>query len=346
MGWYNGHPELTKLNPPLDSARTVSIIGENKTALDLASILLGDPHRLRYSDITKEALKTLKQSKVKNVRIISQLGVLQSRATHFDLRRFTKDLGVMIMPIEKKYLDPYRPFLQILEPAKKQLINEMMLARQFYKANKELQKTSKTLAFEFLLSPSAFYESRDPRLLSVSEMQVNVLDQADIESPTFAVPTGEKAMFKNELVLNNIGTQSIPLDGMYNLGIRFDNQRGIIPNVTGRVLVESQHQGFIPGQGLYVAGGVKSGSAGSFESTKFESYEVAKTMVEDYYTNNLDRSMKNGFDGVARKIQQSTRIVSWADWKKIDKTELEMGRMEGKARFKLQSVGDMLKAID
>lgn len=350
VGWYNGFPELAGLNPPLQDAETVSIIGNGNVALDVARVLLCDPERLKSTDITEEAYNVLKKSNVRHVHIIGRRGILQSAFTTKEIRELINEPGVTMMPLNEKDIEPYRAFLPMLGRVKKRMVSVIDKASKAYDPEAAKQKNLKSFSLDYLLSPSTFYEGKNPKLLSASELEVNVLDQSDIDSPAQPVPTGEKVVFKNELVFKSIGYKAVALQGMDQLNISFDTRRGIVPNTFGRVLVTSNtsdsHQDMVPGKGLYVTGWVKTGPTGVIASTMREAFEVAETMIEDYYTNKVDRSLKPGFDGVAAKIQESTRIVSWADWQKIDKAELDRGKNEGKSRSKFTSTDEMLQVLD
>lgn len=351
VGWYNGLPEFVGLNPPLENAENVSIIGNGNVALDVARLLLCDPdQRLKSTDITEEAYEVLKKSKVRNVRIVGRRGLLQSAFTTKEIRELINEPGVAMSPLEGKYIEPYRAFLPMLGRVKKRMVSVVEKASQEYNLETVKAQNLKTFSLDYLLSPSEFYEGRSPSILSATEFEVNVLDQADIDSPANAVSTGEKVVFPNELVFKSIGYKATPLNGMGNLGIIFDTRKGVIPNTFGRVLVSANnshsHQDYVPGDGLYVTGWVKTGPTGVIASTMREAFEVAETMAEDFYTGKVDRSVKPGFDGICNKIKNSTRIVTWEDWKKIDQAEVERGQLIGKSRSKFTSIDEMLNVLD
>lgn len=183
VGWYNGLPEFVGLNPPLENAENVSIIGNGNVALDVARLLLCDPdQRLKSTDITEEAYEVLKKSKVRNVRIVGRRGLLQSAFTTKEIRELINEPGVAMSPLEGKYIEPYRAFLPMLGRVKKRMVSVVEKASQEYNLETVKAQNLKTFSLDYLLSPSEFYEGRSPSILSATEFEVNVLDQADIDS--------------------------------------------------------------------------------------------------------------------------------------------------------------------
>lgn len=354
VGWYNGMPQLTGLNPPLEKCETISIIGNGNVALDVARILLCNPEtHLKHTDITEEAYEVLKKSSVKHVNIIGRRGILQSAFTTKEIRELINEPGVQMKKLEEKYIEPYRAFIPMLNRAQKRMLQVIEKASNSYDPAK-ITKDTRTFSLNYLLSPASFHEGTSPELLLSTLLDINVLEQSDITSPAVATRTGEQIPIKNDLVFKSVGYKAVPLEGMHKLGIVFDERRGIIPNTFGRVLVQNKH-GIIatesndlplePGNGLYVAGWVKTGPTGVIASTMREAFEVAETIIEDYYTDKVDKSNKAGLDGVKDKLNKATRVVEWKDWEKIDKIEQERGKAIGKPRSKITNVEEMLNVL-
>lgn len=344
VGWYNGLPEHAGLNPPLADAEDVTIIGNGNVALDVARILLCDLSRLKSTDITEEAYEALKGSKVKNVRIVARRGLLQSAFTTKEVRELINEPGVTLKQLESNYIDTYRPFLPVLDRVKKRLVTVIDKASSQY--DPEAVGSNKTWSLDYLLSPTEFNPAyKSDKLLESTRFEVNVLHQDDLKSPAIADGTGEYVTFKNELAFRSIGYKSVALPGLKeDLGIHFDDRRGVIPNSFGRAFVHTAAQDkYVPGNGLYVTGWVKTGPTGVIATTMRESFEVAETMLEDYYKNQVDKSPKPGFDGVKDHI--SSRTVSWADWQKIDAAEKGWGVVTGKPRSKFTEVSQMLSVL-
>lgn len=77
VGWYNGLPECSSLDPALVNAQEAVIIGQGNVALDVARILLEDINVLRNTDITEHALAILSRSRIKRVHVVGRRGPVQ-----------------------------------------------------------------------------------------------------------------------------------------------------------------------------------------------------------------------------------------------------------------------------
>lgn len=77
VGWYNGLPECSSLNPQIDSAEDAVVIGHGNVALDVARIILQDVDVLRKTDITSHALEKLSRNRIKRVHVVGRRGPVQ-----------------------------------------------------------------------------------------------------------------------------------------------------------------------------------------------------------------------------------------------------------------------------
>ncbi|XP_071497702.1 NADPH:adrenodoxin oxidoreductase, mitochondrial-like [Diadema antillarum] len=89
VGWYNGLPEDVELNPMLDTDTAV-VIGHGNVALDVARILLTPADVLSKTDITSNAVRALKQSKVRRVHVVGRRGPLNIHFSIKELREMLK----------------------------------------------------------------------------------------------------------------------------------------------------------------------------------------------------------------------------------------------------------------
>ena len=77
VGWYNGLPEYSNLNPILDRGDNAVIIGQGNVALDVARILLTDVDTIRHTDIANHALDVLSKSRIRYVDVVGRRGPMQ-----------------------------------------------------------------------------------------------------------------------------------------------------------------------------------------------------------------------------------------------------------------------------
>lgn len=233
------------------------------------------------------------------------------------------------------------------------------------------QNATKSWSLDFLLSPDSLHWSpMYPYHLSHVKFSRNELDPADPYSPSAKVTpkhlsNGKRAMVNlpASVFFRSVGYKSLPLPGLEDIGIQFDEQRGVIPNDGfGRVKTLSspgESQKLPDGSlithlpGLYCAGWVKRGPTGVIASTMTDAFTTADTIVQDLASHGgsllhyPEQSSGLGWDGVkAEADRRGLRPTSWQDWQRIDAVERELGQQKGKLRDKITRVEDMLEMVD
>jgi ferredoxin--NADP+ reductase len=84
VGWYNGHPQFTALEPDL-SGKTAAVIGMGNVALDVARILAKTQAEFAGSDIVAHALEALNRSSIERILILGRRGPHQIAMTPKEL---------------------------------------------------------------------------------------------------------------------------------------------------------------------------------------------------------------------------------------------------------------------
>lgn len=206
----------------------------------------------------------------------------------------------------------------------------------------------KKWSLDFLLSPKAFQASaKTNEHLSSIELQEMIFQGPDVYEPsTKVLPTSETSSLTTSLAFRSIGYKSEALKDMKDLGIEFDQGRGIIPNDShGRITTKTVEKMILPG--LYCSGWVKRGPAGVIANTMEDAFGTAEAITQDWAENKPFLAGGEGWDHLQKEaLQQGLRPVSWTDWRKIDTTERERGKAKGKEREKFASIKQMLSVLD
>ncbi|TKA82020.1 hypothetical protein B0A55_01722 [Friedmanniomyces simplex] len=373
VGWYNGLPEYADLDVDLTAGDTAIVIGQGNVALDVTRTLLAPLEELRKTDINEETVEALSRSKVRDVKVIGRRGPLQAPYTIKELRELMQLANVGFAP-------PPEGWDNLIQAPRKKLPRQLKrIAELLEKGSKSpLQTSEKAWQLGFLRSPATFlseagakleavgfekteYELPLPELLTGDpQSDLNALRAAKVQS------TGQKGLVYTNLAFRSVGYQSEPLAGMEELGVPFDNARGIIPNDRwGRVMSPSLGiggaasaltAGHVPG--MYCAGWVKRGPTGVIASTLDDAFLTADVMAGDWEQHatflgsgvgrNGDADVESaGYEGVREEIRKrGIRSVSWAEWEKIDAEERRRGKERGKEREKIRRVGEMLRILD
>lgn len=353
VGWYNGLPEFAGLDPDL-SQDTAVVLGQGNVAMDVARILLKSPADLRGTDIAGYAADALARSRVRRVRVVGRRGPAQASFTVKELRELVNLEGARMDPVEEGLLPPD---LKALPRAPRRLM-EVLTKGSAAAASR--QQAERSWALDFCMSPTEFLpDPSDPAAVGATGFRRNVL--SDVFDPTASITHTEPAttMMKSPLVFRSIGYKSEPIPEFEDLGVLFDQRRGVIGNdgVHGRVAPttdgeENRPRNHIPG--LYCAGWVKRGPTGVIASTMEDAFATAAAIAEDWKAGTdflgdgvtlEGREMESaGWEGVKSEGPKALAAcaVDWEGWLAIDRAEKERGKSKGKARDKFTAVEEML----
>lgn len=323
VGWYNGHPDFQ--DRTFDFSHEVAVvIGQGNVAMDVCRILLKTPDELKNTDITQHALDVLASSKIKEVHCFGRRGPVQASFTPVEIREFGElaDAYAVINPED----------LNINEPSQKEL--EDPVRKKNFEILTELSKMSgegKKRKFVMHFCKSAVEILGKGRVQSVTFEKNKLIGASGSQKVR---GTGVKESIDCGLVFRSVGYQGVPVKGL-----PFQPNGGTIPNQKGRIT--DSEQVYI---GLYAAGWIKRGPTGIIGTNKGDSEETIQSLVEDIPQ--LNPCPEPSSEAVLEFLKsREVRVVSFADWKKIDAAEIERGAKLGKPREKFVRVTGMLSAI-
>jgi ferredoxin--NADP+ reductase len=126
-------------------------------------------------------------------------------------------------------------------------------------------------------------------------------------------------------VVPSIGYRSVAVEGA-----PFDERACIVPNDDGRVA-----------EGLYAVGWIKRGPSGVIASNRPDGVAVAAHIRAD-----LGAGAKPGREALEKLLaERQVRVVSYADWQKIDAAEVAAATPPAPRR-KFVTLKDMLAVLD
>jgi ferredoxin--NADP+ reductase len=150
--------------------------------------------------------------------------------------------------------------------------------------------------------------------------------------------TGEVETMAAGLVFRSVGYRGVGLPG-----VPFDARSGLIPNAKGRVLDPGSGG---PLAGHYVTGWIKRGPTGVIGNNKADSVETVNLLLEDAAQGALPIPPSPGSEALAALIRErQPDAVSFDDWKRLDRIEVDRGVPLGRPRVKFTSIEDMLGAL-
>jgi ferredoxin--NADP+ reductase len=311
VAWINSHPDYRDLVVPLDHQRVV-IIGNGNVALDVARILTADPERLATTDISRDALSVLRESKVREVVVAARRGPAQSAFTLPEMIGLTVASRVVLSA------DDHDLVRADLADCSDRLTRHKL---------------------ETLASLDVYDEHDDGPVVRLAYRMTpsRVIGEERARGVEFAVAgTDDTTEVEAGLVLSSIGYRGRPVPEL-----PFDDDAAVVPNNGGRVI---EPQTGTPVPGTYVAGWIKRGPTGFIGTNKSCAQETVDALAEDYNAGALADPMvgPRALDRLVRRRQP--QVIDRAGWKAIDEAEIARGAADGRPRDKFASVEEMLRA--
>lgn len=260
--WYNGHPhspfhEQGK-QMGLEDLHDATIIGQGNVALDCARILLSgrDPptvDRLKKTDTPESVLEALSRSSIRHVDVAGRRGPLQFAGTTKELRELVNldpkhaqfvmsEDDIEAVADASSTLETFTSQGGKTESArmKKRLLQLMQKAK---KSSATPNSSGKTWSLSFCKSPVAIEGSENDgssgplKSVTFEENDLVPASNAVVPSNTMLDPTsftargtGETFKQSTDLLLKSVGYRSGGIEGL-----PFDNRRGTVRNIEGRV---------------------------------------------------------------------------------------------------------------
>ena len=331
VGWFNGHPDYVESVFDL-SQHAVAIVGIGNVAMDVARILAKNPDHLATTDIADPALRALRTSRVETIHLLARRGPVQAACTTPELRELGELEGVDIAVDPRDLeLDPASAE-QLAKSEDRTPAKNLEVLRSW--AERLPSGAPRKIVVHFNVSP---VELAGAHRVEAVELVRNRLE-ADPRGGVRAVATGEKHQIPVGLVFRSVGYRGMPLNGL-----PFDDRRGVIPNVAGRVVEGPGSATAIPG--VYVCGWIKRGPQGVIGTNKSCAAATVEQLLADVKAGVIHPAM-----GAQESIDDLLRgrgivVTSWEDWLLLDQAEQERGAAAGRPREKVTSVVDMLEII-
>ncbi|MDG2143143.1 MAG: FAD-dependent oxidoreductase [Planctomycetota bacterium] len=330
--WYNGHPDFCDRKFDLSNARRVAVVGNGNVAIDVCRILIQDPERLASTDIADYALEALRSSTVEEVILLGRRGPAQVAFSPKEIKELAELEGVDLF---------VRPGPMDLDPVSRQWLGGGAAPSSAAKnvaflteASKKEGTGGRRLDCRFLVSPVELVGVDG--VLAGLRLQRNEIVATEDGTPR---PKGSDVHVNLDvqMVFKAIGYRGTAIPG-----VPFREDWGIIPNEEGRVISGEET---VAQQ--YVVGWAKRGPSGLIGSNNPDSKATVKKMVEDIpgvKVEPLDEAEAEGICDLFRS--RGVRYVTFSDWQKIDKLELQRGEASGQVRTKFTRVEDLLSALD
>ncbi|MFC4636892.1 FAD-dependent oxidoreductase [Deinococcus hohokamensis] len=315
VAWYNGHPDAAARDMVLH-AQGVAVVGVGNVALDVTRILAKTSAELHESDIAAHALGALEHSPVQDIWILGRRGPAQASFTTKELREFgeLREAEPVVIPAEIALSEAEEA--AITDNVKKKNVEVL---REF--ATREPEGKRRRVHLRFLVSPVEILDDGQGHVAGL-KVERNRLDEQGN-----AVGTGEYEVLPVQMVLRSVGYRGVALPD-----VPFDEKRGVIPNVDGRV--EGR-----PGE--YTAGWIKRGPSGVVGTNRKDATDTVAQLLADVRAGMLSPAPQaDDIEPVLRA--RGADIYTFADWQALDAHEVAQGQAQGRPRAKVVHRHEML----
>ncbi len=312
VGWYNGHPDYAELDPDL-SGHSAVVIGNGNVALDVARILSKTRAEFDGSDIVAHALDVLDTSALRDITLLGRRGPHQIAMTPKELGELNK-LHRATPRVEMADLPPEADDA-LLEPGQRKsvtLLREFASIPESFRADKDID-----INFDFFASPV--------RVLGTDRVEGVEVERTKLDGHGRAIGTGETYVIPCTMLVSCIGYRTPQIDG-----VPYEESQGRFANQDGRIL-----------PGLYCVGWARRGPSGTIGTNRPDGYAVVDQIAADI-GHGAGKAGRPGLEALLR--DRKADIVTFRDWKSIEKAEEERAR-NGAPREKFVVVEDMIAAI-
>ena len=335
VAWFDGHPDVPR-TWPLDAAE-VAVIGNGNVALDIARILAKHPEDLRSTEVPDNVLAGLEASAVTDVHVFGRRGPLDVKFTPIELRELGEVPGVDIVLADEDFaaLDAAvaaAPGTGTAPGAGAPGApggNQLKVIRRIFDTWRTREPEASTTHGE-----------RARRLhLHFFHAPVEVLGSPEtgVDGVRFErTAAGEDGVVRGTGALRDIPVQAVyRAVGYYGtpvIGAPFDEVRGVIPNVEGRVVAGGDT---VPG--LYATGWIKRGPVGLIGHTKSDALETITHLVADAQAGALTAPVETA-DVLTVLDEREVPYTTWDGWLVLDAHERALGSAHTHTRERVKVV--------
>ena len=285
VAWYCGHPDA-----PIDAftlaARGVAVVGVGNVALDVTRLLAKSDAELREVDLPDHVRRVLAASAVGDIHLIGRRGPLQAKFTTKELRELGEvtNADVLVDPAELVGGEPDDGVVPPVARRNLEVLQEW--------AQRPPQGRPRRIHVRFWRAPVAV-EGAD----SVAGLR---LTRTRLDPGGVLVDTGEVSTIEAQMVLASVGYRGLPLPDL-----PFDAERGVVPNLDGRVVRDGS---VVPGE--YVAGWIKRGPTGIIGTNKRDARDTVRSLLADAPT--LPRAPVRDPDALLQELaERGVRVTTW-----------------------------------
>jgi ferredoxin--NADP+ reductase len=271
----------------------VAVLGNGNVALDVARVLAKQANDMLTTDIPENVYEGLRTSPVTDVHVFGRRGPSDIKFTPIELRELGEVEDVEIVLYPEDFPDGW-----FNEDAEGVTNQHRVMARVLQSwLERDSEPAKRRLHLHFWHQPKEI-----------------IGENGHVTGMRFE-RKGETREYPLEAIYRAIGYWGSELPE-----VPYDETRGVIRNLGGRVVDESNNQV----QGLYATGWIKRGPVGLIGHTKSDAMETIENLVADLET--FEDPTEPELSSVLEVLKsRGVAFTDWSGWLKLNAHELELG---------------------
>lgn len=310
VAWYAGHPDAAAIS--LAGVSVAATVGVGNVAVDVCRILCTPADTLRATDMPEAVLDELRKHRIDDVWLIGRRGPQHASFTTAELRELLTLPGVQ--PVVHGRIDP---------------LDDQVTDRRTRANLEAIREASHRIVPGSRQRLHLLFWHRPVRIDGQGQVGSLLLERTAPSADQGVVGTGEHLRIDCGLVLRAVGYRARPLPG-----VPFDDKRGVIPHVEGRVC--DLDGTILPRE--YVVGWIKRGPVGVIGTNKADANQTVAQVTADLAGPRPELAMTPARLWAERGL----RPTSWADWERIEEAERGRGRLLGRERITIEGWSELL----
>ncbi|AOZ72195.1 pyridine nucleotide-disulfide oxidoreductase [Boudabousia tangfeifanii] len=310
--WYDGNPDYPR-HWPLE-AKSVAVLGVGNVALDVARVLAKHPEDMLVTEVPENVYRELEKNPVTDVHVFGRRGPAQVKFTPLELRELGEvpDVDVIVYEEDFDYDEGSQKAIKASNQTKmvvKTLTNYAMVPPEEHTASRRIH-------IHMFHSPAEILADENGNVRALKT------ERTQLDGNGGVTGTGEFVETEVQAVYRAIGYFSSPVKGL-----PFDEKRGVIPSVQGRV---TDNEGEVV-NGVYATGWIRRGPIGLIGSTKSDAAETISMLVEDANAGKLKATTDQvGHEAIVALLEsRHVPYTTWQGWELLDAYERKLGEEFG-----------------
>lgn len=310
VSWYDGHPDYPREWPL--AAEQVAVLGAGNVALDVARVLAKHLPELMSTEVPANVVAELEKNPVTDVHVFGRRGPAQVKFTPLELRELGRVADVDVVVSEEDFdFDKGSDEAMRSSNQQRQVVK---ILTSYASQDPDDRRASRRIHLHMFEAPAQIVADGDGNVSALITERTRLTGDGTVEG------TGEFTTWPVQAVYRAVGYFSSPVPG-----VPFDDKRGVVPNIEGRVVDKPGSDWIVPG--LYATGWIKRGPVGLIGSTKSDAQETVAHLVEDAAADLLHAPL----DGSAEDLLKSRGVpfTTWQGWEMLDEYERALGEQYG-----------------